>query len=166
MAELRDLYNKNRQRTGQTIQRDQPTPPGCYILVVMVFIQNSDGKFLIQKRSRAKGGYYASTGGHAKTGETSIEAMCSEIAEELGLKLQAEDLQLFYSGRSDDEQVFFDDYYYKADINLEDLTLQKSEVESIQWLTEAEIETLNGQGNFSWGDYEEFERLRNWLKTN
>lgn len=165
MAELRDLYDKNRQLTGQTIRRDQPTPPGCYILVVMVFIQNSEGKFLIQKRSQAKGGYYASTGGHAKSGENSIQAMRAEIAEELGLELSEKDLQLFYAGRSDEEQVFYDDYYYKADLNLDDLTLQKSEVDSVQWLTKDEIEKLNAENDFSWGDYEEFQRLQEWLKT-
>ncbi len=66
--ERRDLYDINRQLTGETIFKDEPIPDGRYIIVVHVFIQNSDDKFLIQKRSMAKDGKFATTGGHPKSG--------------------------------------------------------------------------------------------------
>ena len=47
-------------------------PEGRYIIVVLVFIQNSDGKFLIQKRSEEKNGKFATAGGHPKSGESGI----------------------------------------------------------------------------------------------
>lgn len=49
----------------------------------MVFIQNSKGKFLIQKRSKIKNGKYATTGGHPKSGEDSIQGIISEVKEEI-----------------------------------------------------------------------------------
>ena len=69
--EKRDLYDKERNLTGETIFKGEEIPEGRYIVVVLVYIQNSDGKFLIQKRSDKKNGKYAATGGHPKSGENS-----------------------------------------------------------------------------------------------
>ena len=52
--EKRDLYDINRVLTGKTIFKGDSIPDNNYIVVVLVFIQNSDGKFLIQKRSKIK----------------------------------------------------------------------------------------------------------------
>ena len=54
--EKRDLYDENRKLTGETVYKGEKTPDGRYIVVVLVFIQNSEGKFLIQKRSECKNG--------------------------------------------------------------------------------------------------------------
>ena len=70
--EKRDLYDINRVLTGKTIFKGDSIPDNNYIVVVLVFIQNSDGKFLIQKRSKIKNGKYATNGGHPKSGENSI----------------------------------------------------------------------------------------------
>lgn len=48
--EKRDLYDSNRNLTGETIYKGEQTPDGKFIVVVLIFIQNSEGKFLIQKR--------------------------------------------------------------------------------------------------------------------
>ena len=52
--EKRDLYDINRNLTGETIFKDEKTPKDRYILVVLVFIQNSKGDFLIQKRRNVR----------------------------------------------------------------------------------------------------------------
>lgn len=66
--EKRDLYDINRNLTGETIYKGETIPENKYINVVLAFIQNSKCEFLIQKRSIQKDGMYGSTGGHAKTG--------------------------------------------------------------------------------------------------
>ena len=48
--EKRDLYDSQRNITGETILKGEEIPKGRYIIVVLVFIQNSEGKFLIQKK--------------------------------------------------------------------------------------------------------------------
>ena len=47
--EYRDLYDKNRNLTGKTIAKDEKTPEGYYILIVVCFMENTEGKFLMQK---------------------------------------------------------------------------------------------------------------------
>lgn len=49
IREKRDLYDANRNLTKKTVFKGEPIPKGNYIVVVLVFIQNSEGKFLIQK---------------------------------------------------------------------------------------------------------------------
>jgi len=163
--EKRDLYDINRNLTGKTIFKGEPVPEDRYIIVVLIFIQNSDGKFLIQKRSEIKNGKYATTGGHPKSGENSIQGIITEVKEEIGLDIKANDLKLFYSSRSDLKRVFWDDYYIKMDIpNIQNLPLQKEEVESICWLSIDEIKSLMKEDKFFKNHYEEFEILLNWLK--
>lgn len=52
--EYRDLYNKDRNLTGKTIAKGEPIPKGYYIKIVVCFMENSEGKFLMQKRSLQK----------------------------------------------------------------------------------------------------------------
>ncbi len=162
--EKRDLYDINGNITGKTIYKGEPIPDGYYIIVMLVFIQNSEGKFLIQKRSKIKNGKFATTGGHAKSGESSLQGIITEVEEEIGLKFSPEDLKLYYSGREDSSKVFFYDYYIKKDIpNIDELKLQKEEVDSLYWFSEKEIIKLNKEDKFFVNHYEEFERLLEWL---
>jgi isopentenyldiphosphate isomerase len=165
--EIRDLYDENRELTGETYFKGEEIPEGRYGYVVLSFIQNSEGKFLIQKRTERKNGLYASsTGGHPKSGETSIQGIISELREEIGLEVKPEELQLFWSGRSDEYRMFWDDYYIKMDIeDISKLNLQEDEVESVNWFTANEVKELMEQGKFFKNDYEDFEVLLEWLKN-
>ena len=101
--EKRDLYDEKRKLTGETILKGQDIPEGRYIVVVLVFIQNSEGKFLIQKRSQRKNGKYATAGGHPKSGESSLEGIITEIKEELGIDIPEENIQLFKTIKTEDD---------------------------------------------------------------
>lgn len=163
--EKRDLYDAKRKLTGETIFRDEQIPDGKYIVVVLIFIQNSEGEFLIQKRSKKKNGKFATTGGHPKSGESSIQGIITEVKEEIGLELDPNEVQLYFSGKSDEDRVFFDAYYVKKDIeDVKKLKLQEDEVSSVQWLSINEIQSLMKQNKFFKNHYEEFENLLKWLK--
>ena len=146
--EKRDLYDKDRNLIGEFIFKGEPVPKGKYIIVILVMIQNSKGEFLIQKRSKQKGSEYAATGGHVKSGQTSVEGMIDEIQEEIGLAVKPQELELLYSSREDDQDVFFDLYYMKKDFEISDLVLQEEEVESASWKTIEEIDELIKQDMF------------------
>lgn len=164
--EKRDLYDINRNLTGETIYKGDSIPDGKFILVVLSFMQNSKGEFLIQKRSVQKGSKYGSTGGHAKTGETSIQAMMTEINEELSLNANEDELHLVYSGREDEDKIFFDLYYMKKDFSTNSLILQKEEVESVKWMTVDEIKHLISTNEFFDNHVEEFYRILDYLNNN
>ena len=163
--EKRDLYDKDRNLTGEFIFKGESVPKGKYIIVILVMIQNSKGEFLIQKRSKQKGGKFAATGGHVKSGQTSVEGMIDEIQEEIGLAVKPQELELLYSSREDEQDVFFDLYYMKKDFEISDLVLQEEEVESASWKTIEEIDELIKQDMFLINHAEEVYRTIDIIKS-
>ena len=129
--ELRDLYDENKELTGETIYKGQDVPKGRYYITVVVFIQNSKNEFLIQKRVKKKDGKWATTGGHPVSGETSKQGIITEIKEELGVDIVKENIKLFKTIKTEDD--FVDIYYLKEDIDIKKIKIQKEEVEEVQW---------------------------------
>ena len=138
--EERDLYDKNSNKTNKTYFKGDPIPEGYYPMVVMIAIQNSEGKFLMQKRSERKGGGWGVTGGHPKKGESCLEGIFSEVQEELGINIAGQQLIEFNSGC--DGHDCFKMYYTQMDINLNDLSLQEEELSEVRWFTMKELEKM------------------------
>ena len=162
--ELRDLYNKNKEKTNEKIYFTEEIPENRYILVELVLIQNSEGEILIQKRSKQKGGEYALTSGHAKSGETPLQGIITEIKEELGLDVFPEQLVLMHSTRNDTKRYFYDLFYLQNDYDISEMVLQKEEVEEVKWLPEEEVRTLCSNNNFKQSHIEAFEIIMSKVK--
>lgn len=158
--EYLDLLDNDRNLTGERILRENGKPiipENKYINVIIIFVQNSDKKFLIQKTSKAKGSIMATTGGFVKSGDTSIRTVILEIQEELGLNINENDFKLFKSYEKD--SVFLDVYYMQKNINIYDLTFQKEEVEYVEWLSIDEIKELIKEDKFRKGNITPFLEL-------
>ncbi len=86
--ELWDAYDENRKPLGYTVKREKfDSLNNEYHIVVHIWIKNSKGEYLIQKRSSNKkeGLKWAWTGGSVLMGENSIDGAVREVKEELGL---------------------------------------------------------------------------------
>ena len=87
--ELWDIYDKNKNRTGRTMKRnDWCLKDDEYHLTVLGVVCREDGKFLITKRAMDKAwapGWWEVSGGAAMAGEESIDAVRREVLEETGL---------------------------------------------------------------------------------
>lgn len=145
--ELRDLYNDKRILTNKVIKKNEDVPIGYYYITVVVFIENSKGEFLIQKRVKEKDGKWATTGGHPVSGESSLEGMVTEIKEELGINIKQNELTLYKTEKTNDD--FVDMYYLKKDIDIKDIVIQKEEVDKVKWATREEINKLIKENEFS-----------------
>ena len=159
--EKRDLYDKNKNVTGKTIFKDDPIPTHYYELIVVIFIENDEGKFLIQRTSQEKGHKLSSTGGHPIHGQSSLDGIIMEVQEELGYTLAKEDVQYVVTVTRNKHIV--DLYYTKQNINIEDLVLQASEVESVTWLTREEIEEFINNKEFQKSHGKLFHELIKYL---
>ena len=144
--EKRDLYNESRNKLGIVINKDDEIPDGCYILVVIIIMQNSKGEFLIQKRSKLKGGKWAFTGGHPKSGETSLEGIISEVREELGIEISSEKIKLMKSNVF--EKVIGDIYYVNMEYDLGKIVLQEEEVNDVMLASYDEILNMIKKNKF------------------
>lgn len=106
-----------------------------------IWIVNSDKKLLVQQRSLKddnKPGTWGITGGAVEQGETSIKASVRELNEELGLKIDENELYLIGTERR--KNKFFEYYFLEKDIDLNELKLQKDEVEKVAYITLEEYE--------------------------
>lgn len=145
-----DLYTKDREVTGLTIERGQQIPEGYYRLVVHIAIFHSDGRLLIQKRqndkSRWAGLWDISVGGHVIAGETSRQAVERETLEELGLKIALHDkrpaLTLTFGNGFDDM------YTLEQDVDISQLVLQPEEVQEVRWVTFEEVTQMLAEETF------------------
>lgn len=132
--------------TGNIVIKSVPIPPGNYYLTVVSLIRNSDGLILLQLTSPEKLHKWSLTGGHPKSGESSINGIINEIKEELGLDVKKCEVELLKTKKTEDD--FLDFYFIKKDIKINDLRLQKEEVESVGWFAIDEIKTLIKNHNF------------------
>lgn len=135
--EYLDIYNEKKEKLNKKIKRGDKLLDNEHILVAVIFIENSEGKYLIQKTSKEKGEKYATTGGHVLSGETPKTAIIRETKEELGLDVSNENI--IYIGDLLFGILFGEIYYLKKDLDIAKLKLQQEEVEQVEYLTKAEI---------------------------
>lgn len=156
--EYRDLYDENRKSVGKKILSDSRVPKGLNYVTVVVFIYSKKtGKWLMQKRSKDKGGKWATTSGHPISGQTSIDGMVTEIKEELGLNVRKEELVLITTMKRKDK--FVDIYYLEKDINIEKLDIQKEELTEVNWMTKNEVEAFYSAQKYKKTHYKYFKEM-------
>ena len=148
--ELFDLYTADRVKTDRTMVRGEPTPEGCYRLVVHVCIFNREGQMLIQQRQPFKRGWSnlwdITVGGSAISGDNSQSAAERETREELGLEIDLADVR---PTMTICWEHGFDDYYIvNRPVELESLRLQPEEVQKVRWASEEEILEMIDDGRF------------------
>lgn len=134
--------------------RGTPLPKDRYHLVVHVWIKNSEGKYLISKRSRTKKVYplkLEATAGSALKGESSLGAALREVKEEVGIDLNPKMGKLVYTEvRKTLDGIIFNDikdvwlFSYDGEVDLKNALTD--EVESAKWMTVSEIYKLYDLG--------------------
>ncbi len=135
-----ELLDENGIPTGRVITRGEPILPGQYHLVEHIWIVDSKGRLLIQRRAdhlRLMAGMWAATGGSAIAGEDSESAARRELFEELGIRTVAG--ELVYGGRMRRRNSFTDIWLLYRDIDPATLHLQAEEVAEARWATTEEL---------------------------
>ncbi len=142
--ELWDIMNDRGVITGKTAVRGRTTlKSGEYHLVVHIWVIDSKGNFLIQRRSEKRKlmpGEWAATGGSAISGESSVTAAARELQEELGIKAPRGSLKL--ARRMKRRNSFLDIWFIKCDADIARLRLQRSEVAEVKWATLDELRDM------------------------
>lgn len=148
------MLDENRRKTGRLVERGNPDSllgPGEYHLVVFAIIRNSEGNFLISKRTPNKTfpNMWEITGGSAITGDDSEMAVLREIKEEVGLTVDPANGILLDSVRVDDDRSYFADVWlFTHDVNMEEVICQPEEVSEAKIASKEEILTMIEEGTF------------------
>ena len=125
--ELWDIYDQDRNPTGRTHKRGEYLKPGDFHQVVYIWMRNSDGQFLLTKRSPNKGfpNMWETTGGSAVAGDDSLTAALREVREETGLILDPENGHVVMTYRGKD--YFADVWLFQQDFDLKNVVLLERE---------------------------------------
>ena len=140
--ELNDVYDENRRRTGAVHQRGTPWRRGEYGLIVCVWVYDGEGKLLLTRRAPEKSaaGTWENSGGAAKAGETSRQAIARELWEETGIRAEEDEFEYLSSDR--DDHAFLDFYCLRRQVPLEQIVLLPGETDDVQWATFAQVHGL------------------------
>ncbi|MBI2013405.1 MAG: NUDIX domain-containing protein [Candidatus Colwellbacteria bacterium] len=146
-----DILDELGNPTGESKLRDNVHKDGDWHKSTHIWIINSDGKILVQKRSKIKVNYPdlwdISAAGHIFTGETSIEGGIREAKEELGIKLSKNEFEHLFVTTTDVvlnngtyiEREFHDIFLVRKDLDLSKLKLQKEEVQKVKFVSLDEL---------------------------
>ena len=110
MAEMWDLYSKDRQIIGR-IKKGIEMPPGTYHLVVECLIVDLERNLLLTQRAPGKhhAGFWEATTGSVTLGEDSLTGVLREVREETGLIIPKENIRRLCTKTGD--HVIRDIYY-------------------------------------------------------
>ena len=140
--EFNDIYDIDRKRTGRLHRRGRPWKEGEYGLVVCVWVYNDRGQLLLTRRAPEKSfpGTWENSGGAAKAGESSLQAICRELREETGICAGAEEFCFLDTGR--DKNTHYDFYCIRKNIPLEQIVLLPGETDDAKWVTFRQVHEM------------------------
>ena len=140
--EFNDIYDKDRRLTGRLHRRGDRWRKGEYGLVVCVWVYDGKGNLLLTRRAPEKSfaGTWENSGGAAKAGETSRQAIARELYEETGIRAEESEFELLESGR--DNAAFYDYYCLRRELPLSEVVLQPGETDGAQWVSFEEAQAM------------------------
>ena len=138
-----DLVDENGSVIGRAPRSACHGDPSLVHRAVHVFVVDSAGRMLLQKRSADKdiqpGKWDTSVGGHLGVGETYLDAATREAAEELGIEIRPEDL------------VHLHGYLWRTDVECELIETYRTTHEGP---FEAQVAEIDDIGLFDGGQIE------------
>ena len=149
MDEMLDLYHIDGTPAGCELRRGELPPKGLYWRTCDVWLMNSRGELLVQRRALNKAawpGWWCYHGGAVQSGETDEAGCIRECTEELGLRPDMDHGGMIFTwvGEHGLHQVWL----FCQDAELSDLTLQQEEVADARWVTVAELRRMVKEGEF------------------
>ena len=168
--EYNDVYDENRCLTGRRHKRGNHWRKGEYGLVVCVWVHDGKGNLLLTRRAPGKSfaGTWENSGGAAKAGESSLQAITRELFEETGIRAGQEEFELLDSDR--DAHAFYDFYCLKRQVRLKDIVLLPGETDDVMWASFGKVHWMIRTGKIckiighQFHKQERELRLRNFTK--
>lgn len=143
--EYLDIFSKFGEPTGETIDRNIAHEKGMFHKSIHVWIVNSKGELLVQRRNANKKTYPnmldTSFAGHVSSGESLTEAILREGKEELGLEIDLNCLNYLFAIKSEKqvrenyyENEINDVYLYEKDVKIGECKFTDDEVSEIKYI--------------------------------
>lgn len=148
--EMVDVLNEDGTFAGYTVSKEEVHERGLWHRTVHVWLLNSNKEILIQIKPEKMTGKLGvrdmSLAGHLSAGDSSILGAIREFEEELGVRLEAEDLikigeikQEGYRTRHTENKEWCEIFVVQKDIKLNEFKLDPEEVESVKYISIDEL---------------------------
>jgi len=141
-----DILNPDGSPAGFNSPRKKAHSDGLYHKSIHLWIINSHGELLIQKRAMSKtahsGLWDISCAGHVESGDTPTGTVIKETKEELGLDISVDDIKychtvleknIYNSGRYIDNE-YIDIFLMMKDIEINDIFFDSEEVSAVKFI--------------------------------
>lgn len=154
MEEMLDVLDENGVKTGEIATREKVHRLGLWHRVVVLAIIDKQNRILLQQRSNDKvtnpNKWDIAAAGHIDANESSLSSVIREAKEEIGIdisaNLSAENFHYIFSYRRESvhelagdqlfDKQYFDCYLARIpEINVDEFTLQISEVQNVKLCT-------------------------------
>lgn len=139
MAEMWDLYDKNKNKLGKTAERGvYKFKEGEYHIVVTGLIMNSKNEILITKRAAHKTFplMWECNGGSILAGETSLEGVLRELKEEIGIEFTKKEAIFLETVERDVCPADFKDLWlFRKNIDIKDVKFSDGESIDVKWVS-------------------------------
>jgi isopentenyl-diphosphate Delta-isomerase len=164
--ELIDICDENNNLLNIQKMKSEAHKDGLWHRSSHIWIYNSNGEIILQLRAKEKplhpDTWDVSAAGHIGAGEDIVTSALREVEEEIGLKLKKEDLDFWIIRKHESlfrdikNNEFYYVYFFKFDGDINQLKLQKEEVQKIEFLSIDKIEKelkINPEKYVPHGDY-------------
>ncbi len=177
LKEKIDILDEDGNKIGETKTYDEVHEKGLLHLTVHVWLVNSKGQILLQKRSkyvRAYPEYFdIPAGGHVISSQNSLQGAQLETKEELGLELPESAFNFLFRVKefyitnegTHTENALNDVYLVNFDFNVEDFKTEHNEVTEVRFLDLEEFQKwISGAGEPLAPHEEEYKKILEYLK--
>lgn len=148
-----DVLDENGNKKGEIKLREKVHSDGDWHRGTIIFVVNSKGEIVLQKRSANKDSnpnmWTVSASGHLSAGDNSYQAAKRELEEELGIKDNNKQLEYLFTVKEQQrpkkgfiDNEFLDVYLLNIDIDIENVTIQKEEVSEVKFVSYKELQEM------------------------
>lgn len=161
--EYLQLFDENKNIINEKIDRNlKKTLIGNkFFMIVLLFIEN-ENKFLLQKTSKSRHSETATTGGHVTYGDNGYMTVIKEAKEELGIEIDEKLLK--YVDTLIWGNCYIEVFYTKQIIDIKDINIDEEEVESVDYYSIDEINSLIKDDIFKNGNIDLYRKTLEYRK--
>lgn len=147
--EFVDIFDSNNNPTGEIKDKVKAHEEGNFHRTAHIWIMNNKKELLLQKRSATKKSHPncwdISGAGHIRAGEKVIEGAIRELSEELGIKVNEDDLKfiaIVKSTKNPQNQEFGYVYLLESNNEIKDYIFEDNEVSEVKYVYFKDLEKM------------------------